>query len=76
MDMVTLKLTPVGASTGVVIPEEMLSRLKLSQGDALLAIETPQGYLLTPYDPEVEEELKIGQEFMGEYRETFRTLAK
>jgi hypothetical protein len=54
----------------------MLARLKLGQGDALLAIETPQGYLLTPYDPEVEEELKIGREFMGEYRETFRTLAK
>lgn len=76
MDMVTLKLTPVGTSTGVVIPEEMLTRLKLGQGDVLLAVETPQGYLLTPYDPEVEEELKIGREFMGAYRETFRTLAK
>ena len=76
MDMVTLKLTTVGTSTGVVIPEEMLTRLNLGQGDTLLAIETPQGYLITPYDPEVEEELKIGREFMGEYRETFRTLAK
>lgn len=74
--MVTLKLTTVGTSTGLVIPEEMLTRLKLGQGDALLAIETPQGYLLTPYDPEVEEEFKIGRESMGEYRETFRTLAK
>ena len=74
--MVRLKLIRVGDSTGVVIPEEMLTRLKLGQGDALLAIETPQGYLLTPYDPEVEEELKIGREFMGAYRETFRTLAE
>ena len=74
--MITLKLTTVGTSTGVVIPEEMLTRLKLGQGDALLVIETPQGYLLTPYDPEVEEELEIGREFMGDYHETFRALAK
>ena len=74
--MVRLKLIRIGDSTGIVIPEEMMTRLKLGQGDALLAIETPQGYLLTPYDPAVEEELKIGREFMGAYRETFRALAK
>ena len=66
----------MGSSTAVVIPEEMLRQLKLGEGDALLAIETPHGYLLTPYGPKVAEDLKIGREFMGEYRETFRALAK
>jgi putative addiction module antidote len=74
--MVILKLTTVGTSTGTVIPKEMLSRLKVSRGDTLFAVETPSGYLLTPYDPAVEEQLKLGREFMGEYRETFRALAK
>jgi putative addiction module antidote len=74
--MVTLKLTTVGTSTGAVIPKEMLARLKVSRGDTLFAIETPSGYLLTPYDPAVEEELRLGREFMNEYRETFRALAK
>lgn len=74
--MATLKLTAVGTSTGVVIPKEMLKRLKLSRGDTLFAIETPTGYLLTPYDPEVEEELQIGRAFMSKYRETFKALAK
>lgn len=74
--MVTLKLTTVGSSTGVVIPKEMLSRLKVEKGDALFAVETPQGYLLTPYDPEVEVQLKAGRRFMKRYRDTFKALAK
>jgi putative addiction module antidote len=74
--MTTLKLTAVGTSTGVVIPKEMLARLKVTRGDMLFVVETPSGYLLTPYDPAVEEELKLGRKFMREYRETFRALAK
>jgi putative addiction module antidote len=74
--MQKLKLTTVGTSTGTVIPKEMLNRLKVKKGDTLFAIETPDGYLLTPYDPEVEEQLELGREFMKEYRETFRALAK
>ena len=48
--MQKLKLTTVGSSTGTVIPKEMLNRLKVEKGDTLFAIETPNGYLLTPYD--------------------------
>jgi len=74
--LATLKLTAVGTSVGVLIPKEMLKRLKVSRGDTLFAIETPTGYLLTPYDPEIEEELEIGRRFMQKYRETFKALAK
>jgi putative addiction module antidote len=71
-----LKLRAVGTSTGVVLPKEFLHRLKVKKDDTLFAVETREGYLLTPYDPEVEEELKLGREFMAEYRDTFRALAK
>jgi putative addiction module antidote len=71
-----LKLTAVGTSTGVVIPKEMLQRLKVKRGDVLFAVETPSGYLLTPYDPTVEEQLRLSREIMREYRETLRALAK
>lgn len=74
--MPTLKLTQIGTSTGAVIPKEMLNRLKVGRGDSLSAIETPEGYLLTPYDPAVEEQLKTGRDFMKAYRETFKALAK
>lgn len=74
--MLVLKLRAMGTSTGAVIPKEMLARLKVAKGDSLFAIETPAGYLLTPYDPAVAEQLEQGREFMSEYRETFRALAK
>ncbi len=74
--MQTLKLTKFGTSTGAVIPKEMLNRLKVGKGDSLYAIDTPEGYLLTPYDPAIEEQLLAGRDFMKEYRETFKILAK
>ena len=71
-----LKLRNVGTSTGLVLPKEALHRLRVKTGDSLFAVETPDGYLLTPYDPAIEEQLKIGREVMAEHRETLRALAK
>lgn len=74
--MTTLKLTKIGTSTGAVLPKEMLARLKVEKGDTLYAIETKEGYLLTPYDPSIAEELEAGRAFMKEYRDTFKALAE
>ncbi len=71
-----LKLTRIGSSTGAVIPKEMLARLKLARGDTLFAVETPGGFMLTPYDPEIEAQLKLGREVMGDYRESLKALAE
>ena len=71
-----LKLRAVGTSTGVLLPKEMLVRMKVKKDDMLFAVETPEGYLITPYDPEIEKQLKKGREFMSRYRDTFRALAK
>jgi putative addiction module antidote len=73
---VKLKLRSIGTSTGVILPKQLLDRLKLKKDDVLFASETPEGYLLTPYDPEVEEQVKLGLEIMKEHRETLRALAK
>jgi putative addiction module antidote len=74
--LVKLKLRSVGTSTGMIVPKEMLVRMKVGEDDVLFAVETPEGYLLTPYDPEVEKQLKLGREFMSRYRDAFRALAK
>jgi putative addiction module antidote len=74
--MHTLKLTQIGNSIGVILPKEMLARLKVGKGEQLFVTETPDGYAITPYDPEIEEEIRLGLEFMDDYRETFRALAK
>lgn len=74
--MYTLKLTTVGSSTGIVIPKEMLKSMKLEKGDSLYAVETLEGYILTPYNPEVEAQIEKGRAFMKQYRETFKALAE
>lgn len=74
--MPVLKLTSVGTSTGVVIPKEMLTEMKIEKGDRLFATRTPDGYLLTPYDPEVEKQLNAGRDIMKRYRDTLRALSK
>ena len=74
--MHALKLTQIGNSIGVILPKEILARLKLSKGDVLHVTDTPDGVALTPYDPNFDEQLELGREFMREYRDTFRALAK
>ncbi|MBI3209766.1 MAG: AbrB/MazE/SpoVT family DNA-binding domain-containing protein [Candidatus Solibacter usitatus] len=74
--MTSLKLTKVGTSTGTIIPKEMLARMRVKKGDTLFAIETKEGYLITPYDPAIADQLDAGREFMKDYRETFKALAK
>lgn len=74
--MTKLKLTAVGTSTGVVIPKEMLTQMRVERGDILHVVETPDGYLLTPFDPAIEVQLEAGRAFMKEYRDTFKVLAK
>ncbi len=74
--MSALKLTQIGNSVGVILPKELLARLKLDKGDTLYVTEAVNGLNLSPYDPSLEEEIEIGREFMREYRNTFRQLAK
>jgi len=74
--MTALKLTVIGTTIGVVIPKDMLDRLKLGEGDSLYAVETVEGYLLTPTDPAVTEEIKFGERFMKQYCDTFKALAQ
>ncbi len=74
--MTALKLTQIGNSVGVILPKELLARLKVDKGDLLHVTDSPGGITLTPYDPEFDEQIDAGREFMGQFRDTFRALAK
>jgi putative addiction module antidote len=69
-------LRQVGGSIGATLPKEMAERLHLVAGDRVLAIETDQGILLTPYDPTVERALAIAGRVARKYRNALRELAK
>lgn len=74
--MTALKLTQIGNSVGLILPKELLARLKLEKGDTLFVTEAANGVNLSPYDPTLEDELTLGREFMREFRDTFHQLAK
>jgi len=43
-----LKLTQIGNSVGVVLPKELLAKLRVGKGDSIAVTETPNGLQLTP----------------------------
>lgn len=71
-----LKIVSVGNSAGVILPKEMMERLKLDRGDTLHVHETPSGYEISPYDPELERQMEVARLVMREHRDVLRKLAE
>jgi putative addiction module antidote len=74
--MVKLKVTTVGSSTGVVLPKEVLARLKIEKGDTVFLTEAPDGYRITPYNPDFERQMGLARQVMRERRNVLKELAK
>ena len=73
--MGVLKITTIGNSVGVILPKELLERLRVQKGDNLYVIETRQGIELTPYNPEFALQMESAEEVMREDRDALRKLA-
>lgn len=71
-----LKLTAIGNSTGVILPKELLERLRVARGDELLVLETPNGIELTPFDPEFARQMDVAEQVMRKRRSLLRKLAE
>lgn len=71
-----LKITTIGNSTGIILPKEILEKLRVAKGDTLFAIETSKGIELTPFNPEVAEQMKLAEQVMREDRDALRKLAE
>jgi len=71
-----VKLRQVGGSVGATLPKDMAERLNLGVGDRVLAVETAQGILLSPYDPVIEKALALAAKTAKTYRNALRQLAK
>lgn len=71
-----LKITSIGNSAGVILPKELLARLRLEKGDELFAIETPDGLRLTSYDPALAQQMEVAEEVMRNRRTLLHKLAQ
>jgi len=74
--MVSLKITQIGNSLGVILPKEVLAELKARKGDTLLVSSAPGAIMLSQFNPKVAEQVETGREVAREYRDTLRALAK
>ena len=71
----TVTLRQVGGWVSATLPKGMADRLHLEPGDAVLAIETDRGVLLTPYDPDTDRALQAAAQVARKYRNVLRQLA-
>lgn len=74
--MTTLKITQIGNSLGVVLPKELLARLKLEKGDTLFVTDAPGGVHLSPYDEGFESQMDAARAVMKRRRQVLHELAK
>lgn len=69
-------LRRAGGSIGATLPKDMADRLRLAPGDRILAVETDQGILLTPYDAVAEKALGLAARAAKRHRNALRVLAR
>ena len=72
-----LQIERIGNSVGLILPEDLLGRLKLKEGDKLHLVEqTERGIKLTPYDPKHSKAMEFARRSFRQYADTYKALAK
>ena len=71
-----LKLIPIGNSTGVILPKEVLRGLGAEQGDTISYSKTPAGIELRAADADFDRQMQVAREVMRRRRAALRELAK
>ena len=75
--VVELKLRKIGNSLGVVLPKEVLTHLKVGEGDTLCVTEAVDGGLrIGPADEDFKKQMQAAERVITRYRRTLRELAK
>ncbi len=72
----TLKITAIGNSFGIILPKEILEKLRVKKGDSVMAFETRNGIEISSYDAEVVSQMAIAEDIMREDRDVLRKLAE
>jgi putative addiction module antidote len=73
---ITVKITSIGNSAGIILPKELLEKLRVSKGDTLTVTETPDGLNLNPYDDDFVTAMSLAEEIMREDRDILKKLAQ
>jgi len=72
----TVKIISVGNSAGIILPKEILEKLRVSKGDTLTVTESPTGVNLTAYDEKIARQMEVAEQVMRDNRNMLRKLAQ
>ena len=71
-----LKLRKVGNSVALIVPKQVRQKMGVEEGDAVYLTETPDGYRISPYDPEFSRQMEIARKVQSKHRDALHELAK
>jgi putative addiction module antidote len=72
-----IQIKKIGNSLGLILSKDILSRLRLKEGDKLFVVEqTDRGVKLSPYNPKHAKAMEIARRSFGTYADTYKALAK
>lgn len=71
-----LKVTKIGNSAGVILPKELLARLRVEAGDMVFVTESPDGIRITAANPSFAAKMAMAEMIMREDRDILRVLAQ
>lgn len=74
--MTEVTVTQIGNSKGVILPKEILAKLRVDKGDKLYITETPDGIRITPYDADFVRTMEVAERIMREDRDVLKKLAE
>ncbi len=72
----SLKVRRIGNSLGVVLPKEVLAKLRVGEGDQLTVSDTPDGVALAAQNNETAELMRLAEGIMAKRRKVLKALAQ
>ena len=71
-----LKIIKVGNSFGVVLPREVLAKMRVAMGDQVFLTEQPDGFAIRAHNPAFVDAMSAAEAIMREDRDILAVLAK
>ncbi len=70
------KLRKIGNGYGVLLPKQVIDRLRVREGSELVVTETSSGIELSPFDADFSEQVEAFRRSEPRHRNSYRELAK
>ena len=71
-----IKLRKVGNSVAMIVPKQVRQKMGVKEGDTVYLTETPDGYRISPYDPEFGRQMELARKVQAKHRAALHELAK